>query len=72
MQDLKIEMTFQKLMGISENRSITKLKVYDQIRYENVDELNHFADEHPHIEQLILERSVFDEDGAITLVFGLI
>lgn len=30
-------------------------------------ELNHFADEHPQIEELILRNTIFDEGGALTL-----
>lgn len=65
---LHVEMTLQTLMElISENKSITKLDLHDRFTYRNADELNHFADEHQPIEELILSNTEFDEDDAIIL-----
>lgn len=52
---------------ISENKSITKLDLHDRFTYRNADELNHSADEHQPIEELILSNTEFDEDDAIIL-----
>lgn len=65
---LNVEMTFQQFTDlVSEHRLLTKLKCLDEITYGNVHELNHFAGEHPQIEELILPNLEFDEDGALTM-----